>query len=189
MPATANPHFDLQHQAITSLRQIHRICLGLEGAQVLASFLVIGVGFLSQSPAAALARIVHLYSAMIYFFLAIFAHVVVYYVLHAMGRNVSSAFVANPQGVSQWLVVATRRLKFALLPFFGLHAVALVANALTSSFWSGTPSQSHQIAAIATAVIGTATFVRVWFALKRNIEYLTSFVTTGGFANQPSRNI
>lgn len=189
MPATANPHFDLQHQAISSLRQIHRICLGLEGAQVVTSFGVMAIGFLSHSAAPALPRIIHFYGAMIYFFLAVFAHVVVYYVLLAMGRNVSSAFIANPQGVSQWLVVATRRLKYSLIPFFTLHAVALIANALTSSFWSEKPSSGHQIAAWASALIGAATFARVWFALKRNIEYLTSFVTTGGFTGHITRNL
>lgn len=187
MSATANPHFDLQHQAIASLRQIHRICLALEGSQLAASIVALTLGYLSRLPS--LPRILHLYSSIIYVFLAIFAHVVVYYVLLAMSRNVSSAAEMNPGSVNDWLVVATSRQKTKLLPFFAAHALTLTAAVVSNSFWSTSHSKTHPIGAWSAVVVGAIVFGRVWLVLRRNTEYLTSFVTTGGFSNLPSRNL
>src|ERR1700733_9811746 len=110
MSATANPHFDVQQQAISSLNRIHQICIALECIQVVGSLLVLTMGYWM--------RPLHLYASMIYFFTAIFAHIVVYYVLIAIAKNVRDAYTTNPRTVQEWIVVGTKRLTAKLLPFF-----------------------------------------------------------------------
>lgn len=187
MAATANPHFDLQHQALSSLRQVQRVCLGLEVFQVVLSVVVLVLGYLSTSPD--LARVFHMYTAMTYCFAAVFAHVVVYYVLMAMGRNVRSAYATNPQNVNIWLVSATSKLKLKSLPFYALHAATLLFNVLTASVFSIAPSPLHKVAAVSAVVTGIMALVASFISLKRNAEYLKMFVTTGGFSDAREHNI
>lgn len=185
--ATANPYFDLQHQAISSLRQVQRICLALEVFQVVLSIFVLVLGYWPADPM--LARVLHLYSAMIYCFLAIFAHVVVYYVLMAMGRNVRAAYATNPKNVNVWLVSVTSKLKFKLLPVYALHAGALLFNVLTASVFDTTATPLHQVAGVSAVVTGVVAMAASAVALKRNAAYLKMFVTTGGFAEAREHNI
>ncbi len=176
MSATANPHFDVQQQAITSLKRIHQICVALECFQVVGSALVLTMGYWM--------RPLHLYASMIYFFMAIFAHIVVFYVMQAIAKNVSDAYASNPRAVQEWIVVGTQRLSRKILPYVLLHTVillSLIAIAAGSGLTDSHPRYHHPGAWLA-AVAGLACLIRIIFALRENTAYLTAFVTTTGFA-------
>ena len=179
MSATANPHFDVQQQAISSLTRIHQICVALECFQVVGSLLVLTMGYWM--------RPLHLYASMIYFFTAVFAHIVVYYVLQAIAKNVRDAYISNPRTVQEWIVVGTKRLTGKILPFVLVHSLillSLIAFA-TASGINGSHPPYHQLGAWVAAVAGLACLVRICYALRENTTYLTAFVTTTGFVHEP----
>lgn len=178
MTATANPNLDLQRQALGSLQRIHQICLTLELFQVLASLILLSMGFLKGA-----SSLFYLYGTMAYFFTAAFAHAVVYYVLLAVGKNVKEAYSANPLHVELWLVAATRQLHTKLLPFFLLHGLALVALISFSTLSASISAKSpvHLWVTATSAILSIICFIRVFFTLRTNIQYMTSFVTAGRY--------
>lgn len=181
MSATANPYFELQQQAISSMRRIHQICLALEAMQVLGSLFVLSMGYL--------ARPLHLYASMIYFFLAFFAHAIVFYVLRSIGQNVREVHALSPQdaqGVNDWVVIMTSKLARNILPYFLVHAFALIAVVVFATMrgLNATQPASHWQGAFAVSALGLACLLRVVFALRTNTIALTSFVTAGGFTNE-----
>src|SRR4051812_41496974 len=111
MSATANKDFDIQHQTLLSLRHMHQVCMGLEALQIFASIIVLSFGFF---PTQAVAPLFLRAAAMAYFFIAIFAHVVVYYVLITIRKNIPGGRTTN------------RGLVFTLLPLLVLHALLIL---------------------------------------------------------------
>jgi hypothetical protein len=181
--ATANPSFNLHHQAMSSLQRIHQICLALQGMQVIASSFVLTMGYITASKG--ISAGFQLYAALLYSFVAVFAHVVVYYVLVAVSQNVRSAHAANPSSVDAWLVGATRRLANGVLPFLVLHIAALLAVMVFASTAAASHSlhRGHNAVAWLTAGVGAACLVRVFYALRKNTGYLTAFLVAGGFSD------
>ncbi|MBI3556609.1 MAG: hypothetical protein HY074_10135 [Deltaproteobacteria bacterium] len=182
MSATANPHFDVQQQALTSLKRIHQICFALECFQVIGSLLVLTMGYWM--------RPLHLYASMIYFFTAVFAHIVVYYVLQAIAKNVRDAYVSNPRAVQEWIVLGTGRIAKKLLPFILLHSAILLALIGSSGVWGfsggGPRPPLHHVGAWIAAAAGLLCLVRIAYVLRENTNYLTAFVTTTGITREPA---
>jgi hypothetical protein len=168
---------------MSSLRRIHQICLALQGMQVIASSFVLTMGYITASKG--ISAGFQLYAALLYSFVAVFAHVVVYYVLLAVSQNVRSAHAANPSSVDAWLVGATRRLANGILPFLVLHIAALLAVMVFASTAAAAHEfhRGHNAVAWLTAGVGAACLVRVFYALRKNTGYLTAFLTAGGFSD------
>lgn len=189
--ATANPNFDIQQQAIKSLRKIHQICLGLQILQVVASVFMVTLTFLLSTRTTVFPF--QFYAAMLYCFVAVFAHVVVYHVLAAVGTNVRDAYATNPGSVHQWLVFATARMHRKFLPFIVAHGLALVAVVVLGFQRFGEqaprPSAPGGIATGAAFALGVACLARSYFALRSNSRHLRSFVESGGFAEARIANV
>lgn len=156
MSATANKDFDIQHQTLSSLRHVHQVCMGLEALQVFASIIVLSFGFF---PPQAVGPFFLRVASMAYFFIAIFAHVVVYYVLITIRKNVKSPGART----------LDRGLLFTLLPLIVLHALLILVSV------AGLVPNRHLIDA-ATLVSGIVCVVRILFALRSNTRFVQSFV-------------
>ncbi|MEW6055936.1 MAG: hypothetical protein AB1540_04915 [Bdellovibrionota bacterium] len=168
---TANPHFELQQQAMSNLRRIHLICLLLQLLQLILCLMVAVLAHLSTVVGAGLFLFLP-HTAIAAFLSAIFAHSVTFSILFMIGRNLQLAHQNNPRSVEQWLVIASRRLKFKILPFMGLHllSLAILAFFISQARW---PS-------FAAALFSVATIARVYFALDTNTRYIDSFVSSAG---------
>ena len=178
MSATANPNFELEHQALQNLKRVHRICLWLQGMQVFAAACAVGL----------LERSEHLgmYGAMLYLFSAVFAHIVAYYVLMSIGRNVRDAYYSDPHRPQEWLVFATAKLSGKIFPFIFVHALLLftLVGMAAAHGLAGRPVPYLIVIGWTAAAVGVACTVRIAAAFRENNEYLTCFVRGAGFSSR-----
>lgn len=172
--ATANPNFHFQQQALNSLRQIHLVCMVLQGLHVLASLFVLAMGYVAFFRE--LSGAVHLYAMLLYLFSSIFAHVVVFYVLYAVARSVGSAvknaFEANPTGLDAevWRELLRIRPAKQVLPYFLTHVVLVLG-----SIFLRAPSV-QAVFAWGAAAAGALALVRVFYAMKLNSRHVTAVI-------------
>jgi hypothetical protein len=151
--ATANPNFDIQHKTLKSLRQVHLICFGLEGLHILASFMIAAMGHFAGRM---LNENIYRIAAMTYFFMAVFAHVVLYYVLTTIEKTLRAAYKLPAS--------RSYRMNYTLLPLLLAHSISILYVVVRA----GVPYLA--------LVLGLLCWVRVFYALRSNSQYVQSFM-------------
>jgi hypothetical protein len=176
MSATANPHFEVQHQVLKSLRYIHRVCFVMEFAQAGFSFVLLSTRWLAPKFPAIPGLLAGLAST--YFFIAIFAHIVVMEVLQSIGKQVNEVHSGNPGSVDGWILLTTTKQRRKLLPFVIAHGATLLVMLLLNATIDPTKplTGSRFTAVVAATIMGLVCLARVAHLLRANTTALTSFV-------------
>ena len=176
--ATRNPHFDVHQKAIQSVHQIKRVCMGLESLQCAAGLFALTIAWMG----AAWTPLMHMYTLILYFFLTIFSHVVFFYVISALEKNIWSAYTADPLRVNNVLPLALRKHRRRVMPLLLAHGLSVFCALL---FWAMAPQahQNRQKFAVGAAVIASC-FLLGWirYLLKRNTNLVSSFIISGGYS-------
>lgn len=178
MSATANPSFELHKQTLDSLKRVHVVCLLLEGFQVLTTALALVFQYLFRH-STHWNWILKWYSSLGTFFVAVFAHVVIFYVVFSISKQVEKSHRKYPDRIHNWLVLATAKQRLKLAPYLIAHVLVLISTMASLTF-SNKSELFFETGFLISAIFSVLSLERSVLVVNSNGRYLYAFITTGG---------
>jgi hypothetical protein len=178
MSATANPSFELHRQTLESLKRVHVVCLLLEALQFLVSALAVVFQYVFRR-SLEWNWVLKWYSGLATFFVALFAHVVLFYVIYSISKQVEKSQLKYPDRIHKWLVLATAKQRLKLAPYLIAHALTLITTLASLSF-STKNEVFFETGFLISMIFSMLAFIRAIFVVRANSRYLYAFVTNGG---------